>query len=348
LASVLDCRAASEARNDGLPNRGAGMTPAAELRDVRVTYPGGVGALAGVSLALAPGGVTGLVGESGCGKTTLCRVLLGLQAPDAGEVLLEGEALAGLLARDRLAVRRRVGMLLQDAAGSLSPRMTLRRLLAEPAAIHGLPRAEAWGRVEGLMLRLGLAAALLDKYPHQVSGGQARRVAVVRALVLRPSLLVADEPTAGLDVSVQGDLLNLLMDLQAELGLTLLVCSHNLPVIRRVTAATVVMYLGEIVEHGPTAALFDAPGHPYTAALLATRGAPGGLARMVLWGEVPSPVHPPSGCRFHTRCPQAQPRCAAEHPELREVAGHQVRCHFPLTDTLPPAHGRRGEATSSA
>ena len=312
------------------------MTPAAELRDVRVTYPGGVGALAGVSLALAPGAVTGLVGESGCGKTTLCRVLLGLQPPTAGEVLLEGEALPALLARDRLAVRRRVGMLLQDAAGSLSPRMTLRRLLAEPAVIHGLPRAEAWARTEGLMRRLGLSPALLDKYPHQVSGGQARRVAVVRALVLQPSLLVADEPTAGLDVSVQGDLLNLLLDLQAELDLTLLVCSHNLPVIRRVTAMTVVMYLGEIVEHGPTAALFAVPAHPYTAALLSTRPAPGGPSRTALRGEVPSPVRPPSGCRFHTRCPQAQPRCAAEHPRLRDVAGHQVRCHFPLNGTLQP------------
>ena len=306
------------------------MTPAAELRDVRVTYPGGVGALAGVSLALAPGAVTGLVGESGSGKTTLCRVLLGLQPPTAGAVLLDGQPLAALLARDRLAVRRRAGMLLQDAAGSLSPRMTLRRLLAEPAAIHGLPRAETWSRTEALMRRLGLSPDLLDKYPHQVSGGQARRVAIVRALVLQPALLVADEPTAGLDVSVQGDLLNLLLDLQAELGLTLLVCSHNLPVIRRITAATAVMYLGEVVEHGPTAALFAAPAHPYTAALLATRG--GG--RPPLRGEPPSPVHPPSGCRFHTRCPQAQPRCSVEHPELREVEGRGVRCHYPLVGAL--------------
>ena len=319
------------------------MIPAAELRDVRVTYPGGVGALAGVSVALQPRLVTGLVGESGSGKTTLCRVLLGLQAPTAGSVLLGGEALPGLLARDRLAVRRRVGMLLQDAAGSLSPRMTLRRLLAEPAAIHGLPRAEAWGRTEELMRLLGLGADLLDKYPHQVSGGQARRVAVVRALVLRPSLLVMDEPTAGLDVSVQGDLLNLLLDLQAELGLTLLACSHNLPVIRRITAVTVVMYLGEVVEHGPTVSLFAAPAHPYTAALVSTRAA-AGQPRVALRGEPPSPVHPPHGCRFHPRCPQAQPRCAAEHPDLREVAGHQVRCHFPLTEEGLPSpfpSGRR-------
>ena len=306
------------------------MTPAAELRDVRVTFPGGVGALAGVSLALVPGAVTGLVGESGSGKTTLCRVLLGLQPPTAGAVLLDGQPLAALLARDRLVVRRRAGMLLQDAAGSLSPRMTLRRLLAEPASIHGLPRAETWARTEALMRRLGLSPDLLDKYPHQVSGGQARRVAIVRALVLQPALLVADEPTAGLDVSVQGDLLNLLLDLQAELGLTLLVCSHNLPVIRRITAATAVMYLGEVVEHGPTAALFAAPAHPYTDALLATRG--GG--RPPLRGDPPSPVHPPSGCRFHTRCPQAQPRCGAEHPELRQVDGRAVRCHYPLVGAL--------------
>ena len=310
-----------------------GVVPAAELRDVAVTFLGGVGALARVSLALPPGMVTGLVGESGSGKTTLCRVLLGLQAPTAGTVLIGGKPLPALLARDRLAFRRRVGMLLQDAAGSLSPRMTLRRRLAEPAAIHGLPRAEAWASTERLMRRLGLAADLLDKYPHQVSGGQARRVAVARALVLRPELLVADEPTAGLDVSVQGDLLNLLLDLQAELRLTLLVCSHNLGVIRRITAGTVVLYLGQVVEHGPTAPLFGAPAHPYTAALLSTNPAVDPArrrARVVLRGEAPSPVHPPSGCRFHIRCPQAQPRCVVEMPVLREVAERLVRCHFPL------------------
>ena len=310
------------------------MTPAAELRDVSVTFPGGVGALAGVSLALPAGAVTGLVGESGSGKTTLCRVLMGLQAPTAGTVLFGGEPLPVLLARGRLAFRRQAQMLLQDAAGSLSPRMTLRRLLAEPAAIHGLPRAEAWARTEALMRRLGLSPDLLDKYPHQVSGGQARRVAVARALVLRPVLLVADEPTAGLDVSVQGELLNLLLDLQAELSLTLLVCSHNLPVIRRITAGTVVMYLGEVVEHGPTAALFAVPAHPYTAALLSTR--PGAPGRITLRGEAPSPVHPPSGCRFHTRCPQAQPRCMGERPELRDVAGREVRCHYPLVGDAAP------------
>lgn len=313
-----------------------GVTPAAELRDVAVTFPGGVGALAGVSLAVPPGAVTGLVGESGSGKTTLCRVVLGLQAPTAGAVLVGGEPLPALLARDRLGFRRRVGMLLQDAAGSLSPRMTLRRLLAEPAAIHGLPRAEAWAATETLMRQLGLPADLLDKYPHQVSGGQARRVAVARALVLRPELLVADEPTAGLDVSVQGDLLNLMLDLQAELRLTLLVCSHNLGVVRRITAGTVVMYLGQVVEHGPTALLFRTPAHPYTAALLSTNPAVDPArrrARIVLRGEAPSPVRPPSGCRFHTRCPQVQPRCVADAPMLRDVSGRLVRCHFPLVES---------------
>ena len=215
----------------------------------------------------------------------------------------------------------------------LSARMTP-RITDFVETLTGLPRAEAWARTEALMRRLGLSADLLDKYPHQVSGGQARRVAVARALVLRPALLVADEPTAGLDVSVQGELLNLLLDLQAELRLTLLVCSHNLPVIRRITAGTVVMYLGEVVEHGPTAALFAVPAHPYTAALLSTR--PGAPGRITLRGEAPSPVHPPSGCRFHTRCPQAQPRCRGERPELRDVAGREVRCHYPLVGDAAP------------
>ncbi len=309
------------------------MTAFATLNDVGLVFPGKVRALDGVTLALPAGAVTGLVGESGSGKTTLCRVLMGLLPPTSGQVAVGGESLVALLARDPRGYRRRAQMLLQDAVGSLSPRMSIRRLLAEPVAIHGMNRAESWARTLELLRRMGLSESVLDKYPHQISGGQARRVAVARALVLSPELLVADEPTAGLDLSVQGDLLNLLLDLQREMRLTYLVSSHNLNVIRRITSGTVVMYLGQIVEAGPTPLLFEAPAHPYTAALLSTNPALDPArrrTRITLRGEIPSVVNPPSGCRFHTRCPQAQPRCSGEMPLLRPVAGRDVRCHFPL------------------
>ena len=305
----------------------------AELRGVSVRFPGGIRALDDVSLALPAGAVTGLVGESGCGKSTLCRVLTGLQAPTSGDAFSAGERVKDALRRDRLAFRRRVQMLLQDAASSLSPRMRVGALLREPARIHRLDRGVAAARLESLMRRLGLGADMLNRYPHQLSGGQARRVAVARALVLAPSLLIADEPTAGLDVSVQGELLNLLGELQRTMGLAMLIASHNLAVVRRVTSRTVVMYLGQVVEDAPTPILFGQPAHPYAAALLSTaptldparRG-----RRIVLRGEAPSAARPPPGCRFHPRCPQVQDRCRVEMPALRAVAGGEVRCHFPL------------------
>jgi peptide/nickel transport system ATP-binding protein len=210
------------------------MTPLVALDDVSVVFGREVRALDGVSLALAPDEIVGLVGESGSGKTTLCRVLMGLLGPTAGSVRVEGEALETVLRRDPLAFRRRAQMLLQDAVASLSPRMTIQKLLAEPIRIHALPFEERWTRAEDLMRRLGLARDILDKFPHQISGGQARRVAILRALILDPKLIVADEPTAGLDVSVQGELLNLLVDLQREFRLTYLIVSHNLGVVRRV------------------------------------------------------------------------------------------------------------------
>jgi peptide/nickel transport system ATP-binding protein len=265
---------------------------------------------------------------------------MGLVRATSGTIEIGGEPLATLHARDALAFRRRAQMLLQDAAASLSPRMRIGHLVEEPLKIHGMPLDEGRARIAALLQRLGLPENTLAKLPHQVSGGQARRVAILRALVLAPQIIVADEPTAGLDVSVQGDLLNLMLDLQREFGLTYLLVSHNLNVIRRITSRTAVMYLGQIVEEAPTRALFAAPAHPYTAALLSTNPTVDPArrkARIVLKGEIPSVVNPPSGCRFHTRCPQAQPRCQTEQPRLRDSGeGRLVRCHFPLGGVAPP------------
>ena len=308
------------------------------LRGVSVVFPGGVRALDGVDLRVPAGGVMGLVGESGSGKSTLLRVMMGLLRPAEGAVTMEDQDVQALLARDRLAFRRRAQMLLQDAAASLSPRMSVRRLLQEPIAIHRVP--DGWAQMERLMQRLGLPPGLLDKYPHQISGGQARRIAVARALVLQPALVVADEPTAGLDVSVQGDLLNLLMEMQGAMGLTYLIASHNLNVVRRITGRVAVLYLGQVVEEAPTPALFADSAHPYAAALLSTNPSVDPArrrARIVLRGEIPSVRTPPPGCRFHTRCPQAQPLCLVDMPALVDHGGRSVRCHYPLGTLAAPA-----------
>jgi peptide/nickel transport system ATP-binding protein len=302
---------------------------------VSVVFGARVRALDDVNLVVGKGEIVGLVGESGSGKSTLCRVLVGLTRPTAGTVSVGGRPVHTQIAEGRLAFRRRIQMLLQDAVASLSPRMTIGRALEEPMAIHGLPRAEAQARLTGVLRRLGLPQDVLTKFPHEISGGQARRVGVARALVLNPEIIVADEPTAGLDVSVQGELLNLLLDLQREFGLTYLLVSHNLNLIRRVTGRTVVMYLGQIVEETPTRELFEAPAHPYAAALLSANPAIEPEKRhrkIVLQGEMPSAVNPPSGCRFHTRCPVVKARCRDEPPVPVELgAGRSVRCHFPFS-----------------
>jgi peptide/nickel transport system ATP-binding protein len=310
--------------------------PVIALEDVSVVFGGRVHALDGVSLRLYRGEIVGLVGESGSGKSTLCRTLMGLGEPTSGAVTVHGEPLGDRLARDRLSFRREVQMLLQDAVASLSPRMRVRKLVEEPLHVHGLPLVEGRARIQGLLKRLGLPASVTEKFPHQLSGGQARRVAILRALVLQSRIIVADEPTAGLDVSVQGELLNLMLDLHEEFTLTYLIVSHNLNVIRRITTRSVVMYLGQVVEEASTAALFRAPAHPYTAALLSTNPAVDPARRrerIVLRGEIPSPINVPSGCRFHTRCPRAVTRCSQEAPQLRATEeGRSVRCHFPLTE----------------
>jgi peptide/nickel transport system ATP-binding protein len=308
--------------------------PLVAFRDIHVTFAGRVHALAGIDLAIAEGEIVGLVGESGSGKTTLCKVLTAMVRATAGTIEVAGEPLAQRIKRDRLGFRRNTQMLLQDAVASLSPRMRVRALIEEPLAIHGMDAGEGRARIEVLRQRLGLPAEALDKYPHQISGGQARRVAILRALILAPQLIVADEPTAGLDVSVQGELLNLLLDLHRDFALTYLIVSHNLAVVRRITQRTVVMYLGRIVEAAPTSALFAAPQHPYTAALLSTHPSVDPAKRrerIVLQGEIPSVIDRPSGCHFHTRCPHVQPRCRVDDPPLVTATdGRQVRCHFPL------------------
>jgi peptide/nickel transport system ATP-binding protein len=298
-----------------------------------VTLGRGLRLLAGITLDVPAGGITGMVGESGSGKTTLCRALLGLVPLSAGTVEVDGVLVAQHLATDARAFRRRVQMLQQDAPAALSPRMRIRTALEEPARIHRLPLGPYRARLAGLLDRVALPASVLDRYPHQLSGGQARRVGVLRALLVEPRLIVADEPTAGLDVSVQGEVLNLLLDLRDALGVGFLLVSHNLNVVRRVSDRVAVLYLGQLVEEAPAAALFAAPAHPYSAALLSA----GALLRagprrppIVLRGEIPAIARPPAGCRFHTRCPAAQPPCRAEPPALRPIdGGRAVRCHFP-------------------
>ena len=304
-----------------------------EVEDLRITFSGGVQAVAGISLALKIGETVGLVGESGSGKTTLAKALVGLNRPTSGKVKLEGRDLTSLTRADRLWLRRRVQMIFQDPLSSLSPRSRISSLLAEPITIHGLDRRKRWPKVLDLLARLGLSQAQLEKYPHQISGGQARRVAIARALVTDPSFLIADEPTAGLDVSVQGELLNLLADLQKQHSLGILIVSHNLNVIGRVTDRVAIMYLGKIVEEGATRTVFRSPRHPYTHALLSANPVidpEHKRAKLVLSGEIPSPSNPPSGCRFHTRCPRAQDRCRVEEPALTGPEGQRYACHFPL------------------
>ncbi len=323
-------------------------TPLVQIRDLTIVFDRVVRAVDGVSLDIARGETLGLVGESGCGKTTLGKTLLALYRPAAGSVHIDGVDTAALDRKARARLRRTVQMIFQDPISSLSPRLSVRALLAEPIRIHGLDMQTHWPRMRELMAGIGLPELQLDKFPHQISGGQARRVGIARALILNPSFIVADEPTAGLDVSIQGDLLNLMHDLQGRFGLTYLIVSHNLNVIRKVTDRVAVMYLGKLVEVGPSERIFAAPAHPYTQALISANpiiDPEKKRTKIVLSGEIPSPRNPPSGCRFHTRCPIAQARCRAEEPPLADVGGGRaVACHFPLTAgaSLPSAAGATG------
>ena len=286
-----------------------------------------------VSLEIRQGETFGLIGESGSGKTTLARSIIGLLQPQEGSVRYDGDELLGLSPRAWKKVRRNIGVMFQDPVGSLSPRMSVFSLLSEPFRIHNQVNLDLRSEVSRMLEMVGLSDDFAHRYPHQLSGGQARRVGVARALALKPKLIVADEPTAGLDVSVQGEILNLLNKLQKEFGLTILIITHNLNIVRHVTDRMGIMYFGRMVEQGPTKAIFENPAHPYTLALLSANPEPNPDARIdriELQGEVPSLLNRPTGCEFHPRCPFSQEDCSTLAPARQKVsADHDYSCHFP-------------------
>jgi oligopeptide/dipeptide ABC transporter ATP-binding protein len=292
-----------------------------------------VKAVDGVSFKVREGETLCLVGESGCGKSTVGKLILRLMTPSAGRIVLDGKDVTTLDESAVRAHRRHVQMIFQDPYASLNPRLTAGTIVGEPLEnFEKIPAAEREARVASLLERVGLRADALRRYPFEFSGGQRQRLGIARALAVNPSLIVADEPVSALDVSVQAQVLNLLMDLQEEFGLAYLFISHDLGVVEHIGHRVAVMYLGEIVELADKDDLFAAPLHPYTEALIAAAPVPDPRAkreRLVIEGDVPSPINPPPGCRFNTRCPFAIARCRSEAPLLREVApNHHVACHL--------------------
>ena len=298
-------------------------------------------AVDGLSFTVARGETLSLVGESGCGKSTVAKALMRLYAPTAGQVVLDGRRIDDLSAGALRPLRRHIQMVFQDPFSSLNPRMRVRAILAEPIRNFGLAHnaADLESRLASLMERVGLPREALGRFPHEFSGGQRQRIGIARALAAEPDLIICDEAVSALDVSVKAQIVNLLRDLQRELDLAMLFISHDLAIVEHMTHRVAVMYLGKIVEIGPRRDIFLAPKHPYTQALLSAVPIPepgAGRTRIVLKGDVPSPINPPSGCRFHTRCPHAFDRCRTEVPGLDPVgSGHFAACH--LNDTAVPA-----------
>jgi oligopeptide/dipeptide ABC transporter ATP-binding protein len=319
------------------------MPPLIEVTDLKKHFPlrkgilgrtvGNVLAVDGISFSINEGETLGLVGESGCGKTTVARTVLRLIEPTSGQIKIRGQDISGLSKKEMRPLRRQMQIVFQDPFSSLNPRIRVGKIVGEPLKVHNVGSyRERQERVAQLFERVGLRPEQINNYPHQFSGGQRQRVSIARALALDPGFIVADEPVSALDVSIQAQVINLLMDLQRELKLSYLFVSHNLAVVEHISHRVAVMYLGRIVEYADKASLFEKPLHPYTEALLAAVPLPDpSLTRVKhrVTGDVPSPINPPSGCHFHPRCPIAEARCRTERPELREIIpGHQVSCHL--------------------
>ncbi len=335
------------------------MSTLVEVRDLVKHFPitrgiviqrkvGAVQAVDGVSFDIEQGETLGIVGETGCGKSTTARLIMRLLAPTSGSIRFDGQDITNLKGASLKAIRRDMQMIFQDPYSSLNPRKTIGTIIGEPFVIHGLEQGKGERRkaVQTLMETVGLNPEHYNRYPHEFSGGQRQRIGVARALALKPKLLIADEPVSALDVSIQAQVLNLLRDLQREFGLTVVFIAHDLSVVRHMCDRVAVMYLGKVVEIGPGDALYGFPRHPYTGALLSAvpvvDPSRHGEQRRLLSGDVPSPANPPSACRFHTRCPKAQERCSTDEPLLEEQdSGTRAACHFPLTREEIPAIGVR-------
>ena len=313
-----------------------------EVRNLEVKYPtpsGTVAAVNDVSLEVDAGETLGLVGESGCGKSSLGKAIMRLVPLTAGQILCEGVDISTLSRRQMIPYRARMQMVFQDPGGSLNPRQTVGKIVGRPLDLAGWGRTARRQRVQELMQRVGLPADAVNRYPHEFSGGQRQRIGIARAMALNPGTIICDEPVSALDVSVRAQVINLLRDIQAELGISYVFISHDLGVVRHMSDRVVVMYLGRVVESGPTEALWNTPAHPYTRALLDSAPVADPAARKegrvhLLEGELPSPLRPPPGCTFHNRCSRCQPRCMTDEPALRDLPdGRRVACHYDLLAT---------------